>query len=58
LQKVFASLLASGIRVSLIQYPTVPKELPRLRISLSALHTTEDIHYLCSKLREVINAGN
>lgn len=42
-----------GICVSSIRYPTVPKESPRIRVSLMAQHTKEDIDEFVQALSEV-----
>ncbi|BFT30843.1 8-amino-7-oxononanoate synthase [Alteromonas sp. D210916BOD_24] len=39
-----------GIWVSAIRYPTVPKHQDRLRVTLSSLHTTQDIDVLLDAL--------
>jgi len=39
-------LLAEGIFIPAVRYPTVPKGKARLRITVSAAHTTEDIEKL------------
>jgi 8-amino-7-oxononanoate synthase len=41
-----ASLLKEGFLVPAIRYPTVPRETARLRITLSAAHSPENIHHL------------
>jgi 8-amino-7-oxononanoate synthase len=40
----------AGIKIAAIRYPTVPKDKPRIRISLNAKHTYEDINFLISSL--------
>lgn len=47
------ALLAKGIYVPAIRYPTVKKGQARLRISLSAAHTREDCQALLNALRKV-----
>ena len=51
--RVSDALLERGIWVPAIRPPTVPKGQARLRISLSASHTLEDITRLTSALREI-----
>jgi 8-amino-7-oxononanoate synthase len=45
-------LLARGILVPAIRPPTVPKNTARLRISLSAAHTLDDVKLLIQHLHE------
>ncbi len=49
-------LLQKGLWVSAIRPPTVPKNTARLRITLSATHTIEQIDYLLDCLQQVIVA--
>ncbi|MGN0918585.1 MAG: 8-amino-7-oxononanoate synthase [Oxalobacter sp.] len=51
--KVSAALMKRGIWVPAIRPPTVPKGQARLRISLSASHTLEDVERLTSALKEI-----
>jgi 7-keto-8-aminopelargonate synthetase-like enzyme len=44
-------LYAAGYHVPAIRYPTVPRDGARLRISISARHTKEQISGLCTALR-------
>ena len=46
-------LSARGIYVPAIRYPTVPKDRARLRVTLTASHTAEQITALCAALREI-----
>lgn len=48
-----STLLAHNILVGKIAYPTVAKSQPRLRISLSAAHTRNDIENLVAHLTRV-----
>jgi 8-amino-7-oxononanoate synthase len=47
------ALLKKGIWVSTIRPPTVPQGTARLRISLSAGHTSKDVAWLVTSLREL-----
>ena len=47
------ALLARGIFVPAIRPPTVPPETARLRVSLSAAHSEDDVHALLVALRDV-----
>lgn len=51
--KVSDALMKRGIWVPAIRPPTVPKGQARLRISLSASHTLEDVERLTSVLKEI-----
>jgi 8-amino-7-oxononanoate synthase len=55
--KISAQLLENGILLSAIRPPTVPFGESRLRLTLTALHTREDIECLASLLRELIPAA-
>lgn len=48
------SLSDRGIQVSAIRPPTVPEGTARLRVSLSARHSREDITRLCEGLNELL----
>jgi 8-amino-7-oxononanoate synthase len=51
---ISASLKKQGIWLSAIRPPTVPQGSARLRITLSALHQSDDIHFLVQKLEQLI----
>jgi 8-amino-7-oxononanoate synthase len=48
------TLADKGFFVPAIRYPTVPKDAARLRVTLSARHTPEQISALCEVLRGVV----
>lgn len=50
------TLLASGLMVPAIRYPTVARGAARLRITLSAAHSAEQVAELAGRLRELIPA--
>ena len=52
-----AALRERGILVPAIRPPTVPEGTARLRISLSAAHTEQDVSQLATALREVCRGG-
>jgi 8-amino-7-oxononanoate synthase len=45
-------LLVRGILVPAIRPPTVPKDTARLRVSISAAHSVEDVRQLINALHE------
>jgi len=47
-------LMERGFYVPAIRYPTVPRDSARLRVSLSARHTPEQIRALCALLRPLL----
>jgi 7-keto-8-aminopelargonate synthetase-like enzyme len=47
-------LLEAGFVVPAIRYPTVPKDAARLRITVSASHTAEQIAALCESLKRAV----
>lgn len=51
-------LFASGLLVTAIRPPTVPKGSARLRVTLSAAHTPEQVEQLLSVLGELLPAGS
>ena len=48
------NLLASGFLVPAIRYPTVAKGSARLRVTLSAAHTAQDIASLAKVLKPFV----
>jgi 7-keto-8-aminopelargonate synthetase-like enzyme len=44
----------AGYYVPAIRFPTVPRETARLRVTLSAKHTPEQIKGLCAALRKCL----
>jgi glycine C-acetyltransferase/8-amino-7-oxononanoate synthase len=46
-------LYSSGIFLSAIRPPTVPKGTSRLRMTVTAMHSKDDIDHLASKLKEI-----
>lgn len=55
--EVSNALFEKNILATAIRPPTVPQGSSRLRISLTAAHTREQIDYLVDSLREVINVN-
>ena len=52
--QISARLEAQGMRVPAIRPPTVPKGTARLRITLCASHTEEQVGSLLSGLQDVV----
>jgi len=51
--EVSKRLFKKGFWVPAIRYPTVPKKRARLRISASAVHTSEEIDSLLEALKQL-----
>lgn len=51
---ISGELLEKGILIPAIRYPTVPRGKARLRITVSAAHTAEDLERLFQALSEVL----
>jgi 8-amino-7-oxononanoate synthase len=52
---VSAALRETGFFVPAIRYPTVARGQARLRVTLSAAHTAEEIKSLAARLNEIVN---
>ena len=52
--EVFEKLLAQGVFIPAVRYPTVPKGKARLRITVSAAHTRQDIARLTVAFAKVL----
>jgi 8-amino-7-oxononanoate synthase len=50
-----AALRKQGIFIPAIRYPTVARGRARLRITLTAAHTTEEVNRLAAALNELVN---
>jgi 8-amino-7-oxononanoate synthase len=50
-----AALREQGIFVPAIRYPTVARGQARLRVTLTAAHTTEEINLLVAMLNQIVN---
>lgn len=50
---ITSALREKGMMVSSIRYPTVPKDSPRIRVSLNAQHTQEDINAFVEAFSQV-----
>ena len=55
---VSTALQAEGVFVPAIRYPTVARNQARLRVTLTAAHTTEEIHLLAVTLNKIVNPGS
>lgn len=53
--KISKELEEAGILVSAIRPPSVPKDMSRLRLTVIATHTKEDIEYTAQKIIEIWN---
>ncbi len=51
--EAFEKLLGQGLFIPAVRYPTVPKGKARLRITVSAAHTAEDIQALLQAFRAI-----
>ena len=51
-KNLFDQLYQSGVLVGRMLYPTVAKSAPRIRISLTASHTKQDIQLLCKLIHQ------
>ena len=47
------ALRAQGILIPAIRYPTVARGAARLRLTMTAAHTGEDVERLCSVLKNL-----
>lgn len=56
--EAFEKLLALGVFIPAVRYPTVPKGKARLRITVSAAHTPKDIEELLHAFRELTHGKN
>jgi glycine C-acetyltransferase len=54
-QKMAAELLEKGVYVTGFFYPVVPEGTARIRVQISAVHSTEDIEFAIAKFAEVRN---
>jgi 8-amino-7-oxononanoate synthase len=52
--EVFEKLLAQGVFIPAVRYPTVPKGKARLRVTVSAAHTRQDIARLTAAFAKVL----
>jgi glycine C-acetyltransferase/8-amino-7-oxononanoate synthase len=54
--ELFEKLLGQGVFIPAVRYPTVPKGKARLRVTVSAAHTSQDIAELMRALGKVMKA--
>jgi 8-amino-7-oxononanoate synthase len=52
--KIFEKLLARGVFIPAVRYPTVPKGKARLRVTVSAAHTRQDIAKLIAAFTKIM----
>jgi 8-amino-7-oxononanoate synthase len=55
--KASKQLLAHGIFIPAVRFPTVPKGKARLRITVSAAHSHQDIEKLIRALKDLLRTG-
>lgn len=53
-EQIFNELYANQVLVGKMLYPTVKRDYPRIRVTLSASHTQADIKHLCNLLHKYI----
>ena len=53
-QEIFKKLMDSGIFLSIIRFPAVPKNQAILRVTPMASHSKEDLDFLLKKLKEFV----
>ena len=53
-QEIFKKLMDSGIFLSIIRFPAVPKNEAILRVTPMANHSKEDLDFLLEKLKEFV----
>lgn len=53
-QEIFKKLMDSGIFLSIIRFPAVPKNQAILRVTPMSDHTKEDLDFLLKKLKEFV----
>lgn len=57
-ENIYTNLLHNNIMVGRMLYPTVSITEPRIRISLTAMHTPEQIEGLCQNIFHIIQASD